>query len=392
VYTKSKLGDISLDVRYGLTETARNTGTHRFIRITDLTEAGQLKQTKAKYVSPTIEAISKFEVRRGDILIARSGSVGRPHLFDSNSACVFASYLIRFRIDERLADPHYVFYYALSPDYREYIGKQRRGGAIKNINAKQLRELPIPVPPLQEQRRIVGRIKECMARVDEIEALRGNGHAETKAFLRSFYHDLYETLVASRTTRPFESCGDIRGGGTPSKKRKDYWDGSIPWVSPREMKFRDIHETSLSISEQATRETSVKPIERPSVLFVVRGMILAHTLPVAVNRVPVTLNQDMKAISPKMDINVDYLATMLRGAERRLLRKIDIAGHGTRRLQTEHWKSLPIPELNLVEQQVLVSKVESVESAADALSADMNAPEVSQLRQSILRKAFAGEL
>lgn len=284
------------------------------------------------------------------------------------------------------------FIHAVNSRLEEMIDQSHGGVGLRHITKAKLVGISLPCPPLPEQRRIVARIKECMARVDEIEALRGESRSETKAFLRSYYHDLYEDLVASRATCPLESCGTIRGGGTPSKKRKDYWDGPIPWVSPREMKARNIRETTLSISEQATRETSVKPIEKPSVLFVVRGMILAHTLPVAVNRVPVTLNQDMKAITPQDEFNVGFLAMMLRGAERRILRKIDIAGHGTRRLQTEHWKSLPIPELSLDEQEAIVAKVESVESAVDALTGDINAPEVSQLRESILRKAFAGEL
>jgi type I restriction enzyme S subunit len=77
-------------------------------------------------------------------------------------------------------------------------------------------------------------------------------------------------------------------------------------------------------------------------MFVVRGMILAHTLPVAVNRVPVTINQDMKAIVPKNGLSAEYLATMVRGAERDLLSKVDIAGHGTRRLRTEVWAATAI--------------------------------------------------
>ena len=127
-------------------------------------------------------------------------------------------------------------------------------------------------------------------------------------------------------------------------------------------------------------------------MFVVRGMILAHTLPVAVNRVALTMNQDMKAITPNDGILVDYLATMVRGAERRLLGKIEVAGHGTRRLQTEHWSSLPIPILNNEEQLALISKVQEVEAAADALLGDVTSDEVSQLSDSILRKAFSGEL
>lgn len=118
---------------------------------------------------------------------------------------------------------------------------------------------------------------------------------------------------------------------------------------------------------------------------------MAHTLPVAINRVPLTLNEDMKAITPNPEFFVEYLATMLRGAERRLLGKIEIAGHGTRRLQTEHWSSLPIPVLNREEQVAIINKVQEVEAAADALLGDVSLDKVSKLSDSILSKAFAGE-
>jgi len=306
---------------------------------------------------------------------------------------VGTSELIPMLPDPKQLDREFLAFYLRSPMFLDFANANTRGANLPRIAMKELWKHKVPVPDsLAEQRRIVARIKECMERVEEIEGLHNTSLNESKLFLRAYYHDIYEDLVKKTKTRPLADMGIACGGGTPSKKRSDFWNGNILWVSPKETKMRDITTTSLRITQAAIKGSSVKLIEQPSVLFVVRGMILAHTLPVAVNRVPVTINQDMKSITPINGVNVDYLATMLRGAEQRLLQKIEIAGHGTRRLQTEHWTSLPIPDLSPDEQEAIVGKVQSVEADSDAMLSEISSDEVSLLRDSILRKAFAGEL
>ncbi|EAW4493673.1 restriction endonuclease subunit S, partial [Salmonella enterica] len=95
----------------------------------------------------------------------------------------------------------------------------------------------------------------------------------------------------------FGEIGEIKGGGTPSKNNSAFWEGDIPWVSPKDMKVDYISKSELSISQDAVQNSSVTLISEESLLFVVRGMILAHTFPVAIAKKEVTINQDMKAIS-----------------------------------------------------------------------------------------------
>jgi type I restriction enzyme S subunit len=73
------------------------------------------------------------------------------------------------------------------------------------------------------------------------------------------------------------SLGDVRGGGTPSKRNGDFWNGSVPWVSPKGMKRDLIDDSQDHITELAIESSSVKRIPAESLLMVVRGMILAHS-------------------------------------------------------------------------------------------------------------------
>ncbi|MGH9202582.1 MAG: restriction endonuclease subunit S, partial [Vicinamibacterales bacterium] len=143
-------------------------------------------------------------------------------------------------------------------------------------------------------------------------------------------------------------------GGTPAKEERGYWDGDIPWVSPKDMKRRFIDSAEDTITERAIAETGIKQIAPPVVLIVVRGMILAHTFPVAITTVPVTINQDMKALKPLPGVNAEFLARSLDSAQEAFVPLIDEAGHGTRRLPTERWRDLAIAMPSEDEQAAIV--------------------------------------
>ena len=151
--------------------------------------------------------------------------------------------------------------------------------------------------------------------------------------------------------RKIKSLVSTYGGMTPSTAQAEYWKGSIPWVSPKDMKVREIRDSQDHISASALRETGIALIQPPAVLIVVRGMILARTFPTAITAVPLTINQDMKALVPKPGLNPEYFVSLLTGIQRDLLLLIEIAGHGTCCLRTDAWGSFMIPLPPLSEQK-----------------------------------------
>lgn len=109
--------------------------------------------------------------------------------------------------------------------------------------------------------------------------------------------------------------GSISGGGTPSKANHDYYTGKIPWVTPKDMKSWEIWDAQDKITGAAIRESATTLIPAGSILVVNRSGILKHTVPVAINRVPVAINQDLKAITCHPNIAPEYLARMIKAAE-----------------------------------------------------------------------------
>lgn len=163
--------------------------------------------------------------------------------------------------------------------------------------------------------------------------------------------------------------GGFLGGGTPAKSNAAFWEGPIPWVSPKDMKRPYIDDAEDHISEAAVEGSAVKMIPSRSLLFVVRGMILAHSFPVALTTKKVTINQDMKALVlalPEMD---EYLLRACWAARKRLLGRVERSSHGTCRLDSGVLEDLPIPLPPLAEQKRIVAKVDQLMALCDELEA-----------------------
>ena len=141
-------------------------GKVRYVRITDLTDRGELKPDDP--VSPSVVQPDRF-LEPGDLLIARSGSVGRTYLHGNLPGTYqYAGYLIRFRIDPAKSLPGYVFYVSKSDLWREWIVSNSKTSTLTNINAKQYSSFRLPLPPLTEQKRIAALLKEQMAYVETV--------------------------------------------------------------------------------------------------------------------------------------------------------------------------------------------------------------------------------
>jgi type I restriction enzyme S subunit len=179
---------------------------------------------------------------------------------------------------------------------------------------------------------------------------------------------------------PLGTVARFRGGATPTRIDPDFWDGGIPWVSPKDMKRARIVDTAEHVSEQGVRETGLSLIAPGAVLVVVRGMILAHSFPVAINQVPVTLNQDMKAVIPTAALDARFLAWVLTGSAGVLLALADESAHGTRKLDAAVLATHPIALPPLHEQRAIARYLDGETARLDRLIATMETT-IARLRE-----------
>ena len=139
---------------YGLTAKAKDAGTHRFIRITDISPNGYLLPNNAKYVDITPDS-NRFTVDDRDILVARTGaSYGKTLLVRSEIPMSFASYLIRINLNPLQVDPEFYWHFTHSRDYWKQAASLVSKGGQQQFNSNALKRIKIPIPPLTQQREI----------------------------------------------------------------------------------------------------------------------------------------------------------------------------------------------------------------------------------------------
>lgn len=157
------------------------------------------------------------------------------------------------------------------------------------------------------------------------------------------------------------------GGGTPSKSNPEFWhDGTIPWVSPKDMKVDNISDAEDRITEEAVEASSAKVVPSGSVLIVSRSGILRRTLPVAITTSPVAINQDIKALQPAGHINHEYIAWWLRRDEQSILRECSKDGTTVDSINFSEFLQRKIPLAPPDEQKRIVAYLEQQFSRLDA--------------------------
>ncbi|MCI9390470.1 MAG: hypothetical protein HFH56_07310 [Lachnospiraceae bacterium] len=142
--------------QYGYTESATQEPIGpKFLRITDIQD-GTVDWDKVPYCNISEDDLEKYLIRSGDIVIARTGATtGKSYLIADDIKAVFASYLIRLTMKQTGLIATYLYYFMQSPSYWHQITEFSAGIAQPGVNAKKLKRVELPIPPVEEQREIV---------------------------------------------------------------------------------------------------------------------------------------------------------------------------------------------------------------------------------------------
>ena len=170
-----------------------------------------------------------------------------------------------------------------------------------------------------------------------------------------------------RQTVSLSELGKWVGGGTPSKANSAYWtDGTIPWVSPKDMKTERIRDAMDRITEEAADNSAATRISRGAVLVVVRSGILKHSLPVAVADVDITINQDMKAVELRPGFLPEYVAWAIRAHAKDILHRCTKSGTTVQNIDFPSFLRFKVPIVPLDEQRRIVAEIEERLSRLEA--------------------------
>lgn len=197
------------------------------------------------------------------------------------------------------------------------------------------------------------------------------------------------------TKIPLAEVGEWIGGGTPSKANPRYWtDDGIPWVSPKDMKSDSISDAQDHITEEAVENSSTNLVDSGSVLVVARSGILQHTLPVAVTKRRVALNQDLKAVKPRDGVDPKYLRFALKAFEQSILHTCTKTGTTVQSLEMPIFLRYEVPVAPPAEQHRIVAEIEKQFTRLDAgvIALRRVQANLKRYRAAILKAACEGRL
>ena len=237
-----------------------------------------------------------------------------------NEARVIVSPLYNvFSVSEEL-NLQYLYYYLKSDFALQRIRAVATGSVRDNLKLNMLYEFPINIPTIDEQNILVDKLDKAR----KIIALHQEELKLLDELMRSRFVELFGDPVHNdkgwETDTVENLCKKIYGGGTPSKVHPEYYEeGDIPWVSSKDMKTDVLTDSQIKINQLGVDNSTAKIVPVNSVIVVIRSGILKHTLPVAINAVPITVNQDLKVFIPGERMVSRFLAVQFKMHEKDIL-------------------------------------------------------------------------
>lgn len=191
---------------------------------------------------------------------------------------------------------------------------------VKHLSAKELNKVELNVTDKVNQNLEAGVLKAC----ERIKDTRQSEMDELDTLIKARFVELFGDPINNPMNWDTDSvealCDNIYGGGTPSKSHPEYYEnGNIPWISSKDMKTDIIYDSQIHINQLGVDNSTAQMVPENSVIMVIRSGILKHTLPVAVNAVPVTVNQDLKVFIPSERLLTKFMAVQFKILEKDIL-------------------------------------------------------------------------
>ena len=343
--------------------------------------SGQYKPTNGSSRQSEDSTVGIFY--EGDVLYGKLRPYLRKAIISEMAGCCSTEFLV---LRAEKTEPRWLQEWLLTPDVTHQIESGCEGAKMPRADWGHIGSIEVVYPDQPEQAKILTSLDRETARIDAliekktrfIELLKEKRqalitHAVTKGLDRNakmkdsgieWIGQVPEHWEATK----LKHVAAFSGGGTPSKENPDYWNGCIPWVSPKDMKHEVITDSIDHITTKGLENSATKLIDSGAVLLVARSGILRHTIPVGINNVPVSLNQDMKALSlDETRVRPRFILRWVQGLNRSLLGIWAKEGATVESLEHEYVANTRLPLPDLKEQDAILATLDLETARIDAL-------------------------
>ncbi|MGJ5003080.1 restriction endonuclease subunit S [Bradyrhizobium sp. HKCCYLRH2060] len=379
------MAELAAAIDYGVTASAlsRDTGT-KFLRITDIQD-GSVDWEQVPFCEAQDRKLRSARLDDGDIVFARTGATtGKSFLIkEPPQGAVFASYLIRVKPAQSIY-PSYLAHYFQSAGYWSQILKKTQGAAQGGVNATSLSELEIPIPPLDQQRRIA-------AILDKADALRRKRRRAIEcldSLRQSIFRNMFHLSGGFHNVALSEVCQKITDGTHQSPCWSEH---GVPFLFVSNIRNQQISfETNKFISEEEyAKLTKHCPIEPGDILYTAVGSY-GHTAIVPAGQ-KFLFQRHVAQLKPLREmVKPQYLAHALEMPEVKRQADREARGVAQKTVTLESLKKIVIPLPPIRIQEQFEERIGLVERLNERLFATLASDD--SLFQSLQQRAFRGRL
>lgn len=321
---------------------------------------------------------SKKYFEYGDVLFAITGEsvddIAKCCAYIGHEKCLAGGDIVVLKHNQ---DPKYLSYVLATTDARQQKSKGKVKSKVVHSSVPAIREIKVPIPPIEIQREIVHILDDYTENIVELQnQLTAEITARQKQY--EFYRDKLLTFDVLRGgTIDFDreilcriaDLGKWSGGKTPSMAEKKYWkSGTIPWVSSKDVKQPILSDTIDHITNAAVDEASMTVYPAGSVAIVTRSGILRHTFPVTYIPFETTVNQDIKILVTKEGISSRYVSHALQAYGESIRRTTKKQGGTVDSLDFQKVLAYKIPVPPLDVQNRIVNVLDNFEKICSDLN------------------------
>lgn len=381
-------------------------GEYAWVRIADVSASDTYLLNTTQTMSDLGSSLS-VKLEPNELFLSITGTVGKPCI-NKIKACIHDGFV--YFPDLKIPNKFLFYVFAGEQAYKG-LGKM---GTQLNLNTDTVGDIKVALPKsIEDIQNIINFLDHETAKIDTliakqeklIELLKEKrqaviSHAVTKGLnpdvvMKDSGVEWLGQVPEHWQLVPLKYLCTFSGGGTPTKDNLSYWtDGNIPWVSPKDMKTFWISETQDYITEKAVKESSTNIVEQNSLLMVVRSGILQRTIPIAINTVPVTMNQDMKALKFGKRVLVEYIANLIHGNTAQLLLEWSKEGATVESIEHEYLANsfIPVPSLKEQEEitQVIAKKMKVYAELTE--KAELQITLLQERRTALISSAVTGKI
>lgn len=292
--------------------------------------------------------------------------------------------------------PEWVWFYVRQPSILQEA-KNYFTGAVgqQRVPDSFLKSLEIPIPPLEEQKRIAARLDEQMRHIEQARLAAEESLSAAWELPSAYLGEVFEGKEAKKwETKFIKDFAETGSGATPLRSRQDYYkNGNIPWVKTGELKDRFIDDAEEHVTEMAIKETSLRLFPANTLLIAMYGQGQTRGRTSIITK-PMTTNQACFAILPNEHFNTEYLQMWFQYSYDRLRRETEGRGGNQPNLNgiVLRNQEVPLPDLDIQKQVVAEVKRELSEVRALTTSLESQLAEIESLPSAVLGQAFAGQL